>query len=330
METTAPDAVADEREIDFFQFPTTGGIEEGLLIVDSAGVVRYASETVAGLLRIEQPLVGRPLATLPVSGRLGELVRGAAEAHGTVLVQGRYLEITRLAIDGATRIGAVVLVRDRTELVDLFAELADVHAVVVGLRTRQHEHGNRLHVALGLVQTGEYDAAIGYLKDMIGMPPDAAVQPASGSVAVTNLAALLRTKASIAAARGVRLTIDWLADVDALGIDPDALASIVGNLIDNGIDAATDRPDASVSVSATSGPDGIRLVVRDSGPGVPEGVDVFLDGYTTKPPRAGMARGLGLALVRHLVARSAGSLTVHNDGGAVFTVRWPARPKRAG
>jgi sensor histidine kinase regulating citrate/malate metabolism len=331
MELTERPAVpAGSPEVDFAGFPASRGTEDAVLILDASGVVRYASDAAATLLRVPDRLVGRAVGGLPLTGRLGELVRDPTEPHGTVLVGGRYIEVRRLALGGAGRMGAVLLLRDRTELVELFAELADVHALVVGLRTRQHEHANRLHVVLGLMQCGEHDAAVDFLKEMLGMTVESAfAAPSSGHAAAT-LTALLRTKASIAAAREVALEVEWLADLDALALDSDTLTSIVGNLIDNAIDAVAGRPDARVGVTAAGDADGLRLTVRDNGAGVPEDVDVFTDGYTTKQPRTGMTRGFGLALVRHLVARSAGTITVHNDGGAVFTVRWPARQRRAG
>ena len=51
---------------------------------------------------------------------------------------------------------------------------------------------------------------------------------------------------------------------------------------------------------------------------------VFEEGFTTKEPGSQPMRGLGLALVRQVVQRRGGEITVATQGGAVFTVRLPA------
>jgi len=65
--------------------------------------------------------------------------------------------------------------------------------------------------------------------------------------------------------------------------------------------------------------------VRDSGPGVPDGMReaIFTDGFTSKPSPTGARRGLGLALVRQITERRGGMVSVGRDGGAVFTAVLP-------
>jgi len=72
--------------------------------------------------------------------------------------------------------------------------------------------------------------------------------------------------------------------------------------------------------------------VSDTGPGIPDGLveDVFVDGFTTKPPREGIHRGVGLALVHRLVTRAGGTVTVSvtPDGGAELDVALPVSVRR--
>jgi two-component system CitB family sensor kinase len=142
------------------------------------------------------------------------------------------------------------------------------------------------------------------------------------------LGALLLGKSAVAAERGIqfRLTPDSRLDGDAG--HPRDLITVVGNLIDNALDAAAIASNGGprwveVSIHKTDGD--VVIQVHDSGPGI--GNDdlglIFSEGYTTKVAGPGSRRGLGLALVQQVAARRGGEVTVVNKGGALFTVRLP-------
>ena len=220
-------------------------------------------------------------------------------------------------------IGSVTTLRDRTELSSLERELGATRTATDTLRAQAHEFANQLHVISGLIQIGEYDSVVQFVNG-------ATVDRTRLNDEVTSriedpaLAALLIAKASLAAERGVSLQ---LSPESRLGrVDEDLsrdLTTVVGNLVDNALDAVTSTPDAAVEVLIDDGGDQLCVVVRDSGPGVPpEDVeDIFRQGFTTKRPTTEGGRGYGLALSRVVCKRRGGQLTVHNDGGAVFTAR---------
>ena len=84
------------------------------------------------------------------------------------------------------------------------------------------------------------------------------------------------------------------------------LITVVGNLVDNAIDAASGSVNGWVEVSVHAGEEGTAVRGRDSGPGIDEHVGdlIFREGFTTK--NGGAHYGIGLALVRQIAQRRGG------------------------
>jgi two-component system CitB family sensor kinase len=229
---------------------------------------------------------------------------------------------SRAVVRDGRRVGSVVTLRDRTEVETLARELGAVRALADALRAQTHEAANRLHVIAGLVELGRAEEAIelagseaASAQDLLGRLGEGIEEPV--------LVALLLGKTAMARERGVTLRIEPGARLRA-GFPPTELATIVGNLVDNALDAL--GPDRAGTVSVAIEDDGAdaTIVVRDDGPGLPPEVldRAFEPGVTTKPPGP-VGRGLGLALVRRAATALGGTVEVHNDGGAVVTIRLP-------
>jgi len=112
-------------------------------------------------------------------------------------------------------------------------------------------------------------------------------------------------------------------------VDPQALRSIVDNLIEN---AAKYAPaGTTIEVAVVAGQDGWRLTVADEGPGIPEEdrqriFEKFYRGGTEETRRA-KGTGLGLYIVQRLVRQLGGSITVRSRApqGAIFAASFPTR-----
>lgn len=209
---------------------------------------------------------------------------------------------------------------------DAVSSYESVRTLGEALRAQTHEHGNRMHTAVALMELGRTDEAIALLTETARSSQELVDQVVArdGDPIV---AGLLLGKAAQAAERGV----EWRADIppalprSALGA-VDAV-SLVGNLVDNAIDAAAAGPQPRwVGVSMAATPDGsIALSVSDSGTGVPDGLRdrIFEHGFSTKP--AGRdGRGVGLALVRAITVAAGGSIELTTDP-TTFRVTVPAR-----
>ena len=114
----------------------------------------------------------------------------------------------------------------------------------------------------------------------------------------------------------------------AVLVDPALLHRVMLNLIRNAVDAMADRG-GILSLGARMSPDTaeqIVMSVSDTGPGISEdAVDrIFNPFFTTRAT----GTGLGLAIVHRIVDAHGGSISVHNDNGAVFEIRLPAVQSR--
>jgi signal transduction histidine kinase len=110
---------------------------------------------------------------------------------------------------------------------------------------------------------------------------------------------------------------------------PEEFAQVLTNLIQNAIEAA---PEAGgrVTVQGSGDDQGVELVVRDNGAGIPADLQprLFTPFLTTKGPGRGV--GLGLTIVRRVVQSLGGTIQAGNwpGGGAEFKVRVPRRQRR--
>ncbi|MGL4257049.1 MAG: sensor histidine kinase [Microbacterium sp.] len=211
---------------------------------------------------------------------------------------------------------------------DAVSSYESVRTLGEALRAQTHEHGNRMHTAVSLLELGRTQEAIGILTETSRQSQALVDQVAARREGDPTVGALLLGKAAQARERGVEWTADIAEDAPRSTLSPVDAVSVVGNLIDNALDAAAAGPAPRWVrvVFAAAGERMLRIDVSDSGAGVPPELAerVFEHGFSTKP--AGTAgRGVGLALVRSIVEGADGSVD-HSGEPTVFTVILPGRP----
>ena len=301
---------------------TLHGIREGLMVLDGDGRVTLVNDEAVRLLHVPEDCTGRLVSDLDLPPRLRDVLSGSTEGTDEIVLRaGRVLVLNRKPVEvRGSGAGAVVTLRDRTELEDLTRELGGARSVTDALRAQAHEFANRMHTVAGLLELGEHDEAVTFIARVSAVHDELAAQ-LTAKVREPSVAALLLAKTAYAAEHEVELR---LADDSALppgtGADPEALVTVVGNLVDNAVEALRGAPGwVQVRLVAASG--GVQVEVRDSGPGVePElAGEVFRHGFTTKIAQSAGSRGLGLALTRQACVTRGGWVDVRNEGGAVFT-----------
>ena len=301
------------------------GIREGVLALDTGGRVALANDEALRLLGLPAAIAGRALRDHVPDGRVRDVLEGSGSGLDQVVLAGdRTLVVNRrpVTIRGSD-VGAVVTLRDRTELEAVLRELDTARDLAQELRAQAHEFSNKLHVVGGLIELGRLDDAIRFVAET-SLVHQELVDLVQERIADPALAALLLAKAALASERRVEFRLATDALLPTQITDVRDLITVVGNLVDNAIDAASGAPEAWVEVSLHADPGGTAVRVRDSGPGIDAHVvdEIFREGYTTKG--GGAHYGIGLALVRQVAQRSGGWVRVANNGGAIFTALIPA------
>ncbi|GIE74217.1 ATPase [Actinoplanes philippinensis] len=308
------------------------GIAEGVIALDPQHRITLVNAVGRTLLDLPEDCAGRSLAELGVDGRLHDVLTGGGpgaeprERDEVVVRGGRVLVMNRMDVtkDGR-RLGSVTTLRDRTELARLEREMGSFRSTTEVLRAQAHEFANQLHTISGLIQIRDYDEVVRYV-NALARHRESLDLTLTSRIHDTAVAALLMAKSAQAAERRVRLRISEHTHLGRLPADRSAdVATVVGNLVDNAVDAAAagDPGDAWVEVELRQDTTAVEIVVRDSGPGVaPElAQEVFSHGFTTKAAQGG-ERGIGLALTRLICKRHGGEVAVTNTpDGAMFTAR---------
>lgn len=131
--------------------------------------------------------------------------------------------------------------------------------------------------------------------------------------------------------REIQVTLQLHAERSTVIGSSIQLEQVFLNLLTNARDALTAAPVKLVSITTAVEQNALVISLRDSGPGIPPGLEqrVFDPFFTTKEVGAGT--GLGLSITYGIVKDHGGSISVVNPpgGGAMFVVSLPLLPKEA-
>jgi sensor histidine kinase regulating citrate/malate metabolism len=326
--TTELAHLADHREA------LLHAIREGVVGVGTDGRVTAMNDAARATLGLDggPDPVGRRVDELGLDPHVVALLtgEGAEVRDALALVGTRVVVFNRgVASSGGRGIGTVTTLRDRTELVSLQSQLSSNLSITDTLRAQTHEFDNRLHTISGLVQLGEYDEVATLVGTLTRHRAEVGEHVAK-RLADPAVAALVVAKHAVAEERGVGLELDPGSRLPALAPDESAdLTTVLGNLVDNAVDACAGRPHALVEVWVHAQERAVHVRVRDTGPGIPAELRdaIFVRGFSTKEEVLG-GRGIGLPLVRLICAQRGGEVVVDDAGladgsGAEFRVVLP-------
>lgn len=298
-------------------------IREGIIAIDKEGRVIVANETARVILPGLEP--GVTVRSILPNSRLPEVLHtGQAEFDQPMLLGDTLIVTNRVPIrqDGEV-VGVVSSFRDRTELERLTQELSETRRYTEELRAQAHEFANTLQVISGMLQLGKAEEAVDFIQD-VSAEYRQLLDALPRSIGEPAVAALILGKRARAEELHGHFTLDPESYIAGPVPDPSLLIRVVGNLVDNALEAVAEQPgDRLVRLLLLEGNGQIRIEVADNGPGVPPDMAdaIFTEGVSTKGP----GRGIGLALLKRLVVQAGGQITLGTapEGGALFRVLLP-------
>ena len=307
-------------------------VKEGIVVINRNGLITQINDEAIRILRIDddkENIIGLPIKNFIPNTRLHEvMMSGNAEydceqnINGVVILTNR----TPLFVNDAL-VGAIASFRDMTEVRKLAENLTGVNRYADALRSQSHEFNNKLHVIYGLAFNDNRQELMDYLEQIIGNQ-QAESKLVSQYIKDPIIAGFLNSKFS--RARELNVTLEFNIDGILAPITDTSvihsLVTILGNLIDNGLDAVQFLDDKQIKVSLVIDNSNFEIEINDNGEGISEKdiQYIFQKGYSTK----GDNRGFGLYLVLASIDELDGHIQLcdlNNKKGTCFKVLLPLK-----
>ncbi|MDN3648443.1 sensor histidine kinase [Reinekea marina] len=300
------------------QEATLQSVVEGIIAINKDGIVTTFNRRAIEMLGLDTgtQLEGLPIETVLPDTKLLELMsNGVPQFDLEVWLHNKQLVVNRLPVKFEGEIiGAVSSFRPRDEVDAISQQLTKIEQYADTLRSQAHEYSNKLHTIAGLIQLDAKQDALALIgreaqdhQALITLLVKATPNPV--------IAGCLLGKYNRAKEMGLSLRIDNESELAGLpkNITQDQLASVLGNLIDNALEATLNSTGAGgeVSISFTDIGQDVIIEVQDQGPGVPIELQetIFTKGYSSK---TGREHGIGLYLIANIIQQCQGHIDIEN------------------
>ncbi|TXC92930.1 two-component system sensor histidine kinase DcuS [Metabacillus litoralis] len=300
-------------------------VHEGVLAVDENLTITLVNKSALALFEkagLEKNPVGMKISDYMSNSTIERVIKtGESERDVEQLIKGMSILANREPLIVNNKIvGAISTFRDKTEVNQLANQLTGIQTYVETLRAQSHEFMNRLHVIFGMVQLEAYDELKSFIRQIIDHQ-NQEVAMVTNSIKDPVLAGFILGKLSYAREEKVELKV--INDTEfsrPLSIESSQeLITIIGNLIDNAIEALSTSKEKKIELKLKEEGDMLHIEVSDTGPGITETNQdsIFKKGFSTK----GTNRGIGLYLTKQSIEKLNGKLNViTSEKGTTFKV----------
>ncbi|MEA5102519.1 ATP-binding protein [Pantoea sp. S18] len=312
---------------------------EGVFAVNAERQLILINRAARELLDIQQSeseLLGKPLdQVLQIHPAFLSQHEVKTHDHITVLNQ-RQVIVNRVAIElePGEPGGWVCSFRDKNDINTLSSQLSQVKRYADNLRIMRHEQLNWTATLVGLLQMQRYDDAMRYIHAQ-SAGAQQVLDFVSARFTSPALCGLLLGKYVSAREKGVELKFDPACQLTRIpaALSETALMSVIGNLLDNAVDATLNArtPATPVELYISGRNQELLIEVADQGCGIDDSIKphLFEQGVTSKPNSGddmlGAEHGIGLYLAAGYVQQAGGSIEISDNSpqGTIFSVFIP-------
>ncbi|MGV8982309.1 ATP-binding protein [Clostridium sp.] len=306
-------------------------IYEGLIAVDNRGQITLINDSAIDILNFKgkynkKDIIGQKIDEIfPTTHLITVLKTGSSEFNKEQSINNTIIMTNKIPIvDNGKIIGAIATFRNKTNVTKMAEELTGVKQIVDALRANNHEFMNKLHVILGLIYIGDLQEARKYITNITEKQQEL-FSMVTSKIKDPTIAALILGKFSRATELGITLKVNEEANLFSMhkNIDSNDLVTIIGNLIENGLESVNkcDKENKYVHLNIEEFDNKIEIQVEDSGVGIEaENINkIFERGYTTKPG----SEGVGMALVKGIIENLNGQIAIDSrkNSGCTVTVK---------
>lgn len=304
------------------RYEVLNSLEEGIAAVDNTGHLVMVNKAANALLGLRDDDLQKKVLLDDIFPqiRIRETLDSGEPSYNNGITWGDVnILCDRIPVneDGSV-LGAVAILRNRTEQTRLAEELTGVKHLVDALRSNTHEFMNKLHVILGLLRIGEPQEAEKYI-DGISREHSEVIAPVMQKIQNITLGALILGKMSHCRELDINFTLVGTSSVPAKSnfLSGNAFETLVGNLLENSIEAvnAKSKEDGAREVSLLVHEDEQALIITvdDTGLGMTEEEveRIRKGGYSTK----GRHRGTGMRLIHSVLVSNHGEMQIDSEKG---------------
>lgn len=302
---------------------------DGIVAVDRDGHVSMINKVAQDLLAVDEGVIGMaaeeviPDVDLSTVLQTGEAVFDVEQnLRGSLVIGNKAPVMSR-----GTVYGAIATFRDMTEIHALAEEITGVRMYVESLRVQNHEFQNKLQAIAGLIQMGRYEKAIEFITNE-AKPASSSTSFVSENIKNPAVGGIVIGKVGRCKELGIEIKIDPDSFCNETeGISDQAMVVIIGNLLENGIEAvlASGVKNPKLEFAIFDESNRIMISVVDNGGAMTDEIAarMFTKGFSTKTKSR--PSGFGLYNVKKLVDAMGGDISVDYVKGEFteFTVTLP-------
>ncbi|KOA19264.1 sensor histidine kinase DpiB [Clostridium homopropionicum DSM 5847] len=199
-------------------------------------------------------------------------------------------------------------INDKSKEVEMLN--AALNEKITELRKIKHDYGSEISGLYGLYQLGKMDRVGEMLKSIV-QRNQALNTAVSVSICENPIVASVLHSAT---SKGVNVIVDDNGNYDELSITDNELLKLISNIIKNSIDVLSEVKNPIIKYKSYNSYNGITITIMNNGPEIPKDIrnKIFDSGFTTKK-NDNSDRGYGLSIVKDIIAKCNGEISVESD-----------------